>query len=131
MNALLKKLKIQNKYTRRPKVVFDNVKENTFPEGGYNYMADILYLPKTRQKYLYLLTMVDIWSNKCDFEPMKDKSAASTLKAMKAIFKRGILNKPKVSIRTDAGSEFKDVFHKYLHDNNILHRVGEPYKHQQ
>lgn len=47
--------------------------------GGFNYMADLLYLPKTRQKYLYLFTMVDIWSNHCDFEPIKDKKASTVL----------------------------------------------------
>ncbi len=38
----------------------DHVKDNTFPQAGFNYMSDILYLPTTRQKYRYLLTMVDI-----------------------------------------------------------------------
>ena len=94
-------------------------------------MVDLLYLPKTRQKYLYLLTMVDIWSNKCDFEPLKDKKSSSVLQAMKKIFKRGILPQPQASIRTDNGSEFQDVFHKWLYDHNILHRFGEPYRHQQ
>jgi transposase InsO family protein len=98
--------------------------------SGFNYMADLLYLPKTRQKYLYLLTMVDIWSNNCDFEPLKDKKADTVLKAMKKIFKRGILPQPQASIRTDNGTEFQDVFHKWLYDHNIFHRLGEPYRHQ-
>ena len=79
MNTLIKKLNINETYTKKPKVKFDSVKQNTFPRGEYNYMADLLYLPKTRQKYLYLLTMVDIWSNKCDFEPLKDKKSSSVL----------------------------------------------------
>jgi hypothetical protein len=84
-------LNIDSTYTTKPKVKFDSVKQNTFPMSGYNYMADLLYLPKTRQKYLYLLTMVDIWSNHCDFEPIKDKNSSTVLVAMKKIFKRGIL----------------------------------------
>jgi len=131
MNKLLKDLKIDETFSRKPKVTFDNVKSNVFPRKGYNYMADLLYLPKTRQKYLYLLTMVDLWSNSCDFEPIKDKTAATVLAAMKAIFKRGILKLPKASVRTDNGTEFQDVFHKYLYDHNIFHRYGEPYRHQQ
>ncbi|KAF0709544.1 hypothetical protein AaE_012847 [Aphanomyces astaci] len=50
---------------------------------------------------------------------------------MKVIFKRGIMPKPQASIRTDGGSEFKEAFHKYLHDESILHRVSEPYRHNQ
>jgi hypothetical protein len=38
---------------------------------------------------------------------------------------------PQASIRTDNGTEFKDVFHKWLYDHNIFHRFGEPYRHQQ
>jgi len=92
-------------------------------------MADLIYLPKTRQKYLYLLIMVDIWSNNVDFEPLKDKKSSSVLQAMKKIFKCGIL--PQASIRTDNGLEFQDVFHKWLYNHNIFYRFGEPYRHQQ
>ena len=131
MNKLLKRLKIDSTYTNKPRVKFDSVKQNTFPMGGFNYMADLLHLPKTRKKYLYLLSMVDIWSNNCDFEPIKDKKPSTVLIAMKKIFKRGILPQPQSSIRTDGGTEFKDVFHKWLYDHNIFHRLGEPYRHQQ
>ncbi len=37
----------------------------------------------------------------------------------------------KGSLRTDSGSEFKGIFHKWLYDENILHRVAEPNRHQQ
>lgn len=131
MNKLLKDLNIDETYTRKTKSVLDRVKQNTLPVSKYNYMADILYLPQTRQKFKYLLTMVDLWSNKCDFEPMKNKTADTTLQAMKAIFKRGILPMPKGSIRTDSGTEFHGVFHKYLYNHNILQRFAQPYRHQQ
>ena len=45
---------------------------------------------------------------------------------MKTIFKRKIITEPEASIRTDAGSEFKSVFNKYLYDHNILHLVALP-----
>lgn len=128
---LLARFNIDETFTKPPKVVFDSVKANTFPMGGYNYMADVLYLPTTKKKYKYLLTMIDIWSNNIDFEPIKDKQSKTVLDAMKTIFKRDIMPKPQASIRTDGGSEFKDVFHKYLHDESILHRVSEPYRHNQ
>ncbi len=31
----------------------------------------------------------------------------------------------KASLRTDSGTEFRGVFHKWLYDENILHRVAE------
>ena len=62
-----------------------------------------------------------MYSNYCDFEPMKTKTSTEVLKAFKTIFKRGIVTKPKASIRTDSGSEFKSVVDKYMYDNNILH----------
>jgi hypothetical protein len=62
---------------------------------------------------------------------MKSKEADESLKAMKRIFSRGILPKPYSSIRTDNGSEFKSVFHKFLVDNKIFHSVSEPYRHKQ
>lgn len=131
MNKLLAKFNIDETYTRKPKTILDRVKQNTFPVSGNNYMADVLYLPQTRKKFKYLLTMIDIWSNECDFEPMKDKSSETVLQAMKTIFKRGILELPEASIRTDAGTEFHGVFHKWLYDNDIFHRIAQPYRHQQ
>src|SRR5690348_394182 len=131
MNALIKKLNINEKYNKKPKIIFDTVRDNTLPVGGFNYMSDLLFLPTTKVGYKYLLTMTDLWSNKCDFEPIKNKNPTTVLTAMKAIFKRGILKKPKASIRVDSGTEFQGVFHKYLYDNNILERVAEPARHQQ
>jgi hypothetical protein len=97
----------------------------------YNFMADLLFLPTTKKKNKYLLVVVDLWSNDFDIEPLKDKEATSVLTAFKKIIKRPFINMPKASIRTDGGTEFKGVFKKYLYDNSILHRVAEPYRHQQ
>jgi hypothetical protein len=132
MNALIKKLGIDETYTKpTKKPVFDKVKQNTYPVGGYNYMADVLFLPETKEKYKYLLCMVDLWSDEFDMEPLKTKEPTEVLDAMQKIFKRKYLKKPKASIRTDNGSEFKGVFHKWLYENNILHREALPFRHQQ
>lgn len=132
MNNLLKKLNINETYTKSLKLpIFDKVKDNTFPKGGYNYMADVLFLPETKDKYKYLLTMADLWSDNFDMEPLKSKEPDEVLKAMQKIFKRKYMKTPKASIRTDNGSEFKGVFHKWLYENDILHREAEPYRHQQ
>ena len=70
-------------------------------------MADLLFLPQTDSGYRYLLVMVDLANDEFDIEEMRNKESATVLKAMKNIFRRGILKKPYASIRTDAGSEFK------------------------
>lgn len=134
MQNLLKSLGIDETYTKppTPKVKsFNKVKDTTFPVHGYNYMADLLFLPTDKNGFKYLLTMVDLWSNKADFEPIKDKESKTVLDAMLKIFKRGILPQPKATLVTDDGSEFKSVFHKYLYDENIYHKQTLPGRHQQ
>jgi hypothetical protein len=132
MNALLKKLKIDETYTKPlKKPIWDSVKQNTYPKQDYNFMADVLFLPETKEKFKYLLVVVDLWSDEFDIEPIKNKEPQTILDAMKTMFKRKHIKEPYASIRTDDGNEFKGVFHKYLNDNNILHRVGEPGRHQQ
>ena len=132
MKALLAKLGVDETYSKpTKKPIFDHVKDNTFPKNGYNAMADLLFLPETKTKYKYLLTMVDLWSNRFDMEPLRTKEPKEVLDAMETIFKRKYLKEPKASLRTDNGNEFKGVFHKWLYDHNILQRVSEPYRHQQ
>ena len=69
MKALLDKIGVDETYSKpTKKPIFDSVKANTFPKNGYNAMADLLFLPETKAKYKYLLTMVDgvivlTWSN--------------------------------------------------------------------
>ena len=86
-------------------------------------MADLLILPTTsKQGYYNLLVVVDLATDECDFEPQKSKTSDETLKSLKYIFKRKHLNKPYASLKTDEGSEFKGVCHKYLYDESILHK---------
>lgn len=48
------------------------------------------------------------------------------------MFKRRYIKKPYASIRTDAGSEFKNgIFKKWMYDNSILHKIAEPERHKQ
>jgi hypothetical protein len=93
-------------------------------------MADLLFLPVTKG-FKYLFVIVDLASDEFDIEPIKDKTPSTVLSAMQKCFKRKYINKPKGSVSTDSGSEFKSVFHKWLHDNNILHKTGLPSRHKQ
>jgi hypothetical protein len=132
MQELLNKLKINETYTKPIRnIKFDKVKANTYPKAGYNFMCDLLHLPKTKYRYSYLLVVTDLWSNSFDIEPVRYKTPEDVLKAMKKIMTREYIPDIKASLRTDAGTEFKGIFHKWLYDENILHRVAIPNRHQQ
>jgi transposase InsO family protein len=132
IQGILNKLGVTDKYTKKPKYKFDLVKSNTFPKDGYNQMCDILMLPedeKTKDKYLFVV--IDIWSNYCDFEPQKSKTAQATLQAMQAIYNRNYVDKPKAGMHSDNGTEFKSVFTKWLKDHHIAHFTSLPYRSKQ
>jgi len=134
MDKILKDLNISEKFTKpiRPKPKgFTSVKSLVPLIENYNYMADLLFLPTTKQGFKYLLTVTDLADDSFDMEPLKRKEAGAVLKALKEIFKRPYLDQPKGSIQTDPGTEFKGVFHKYLYDNDILHKVTLPGRHTQ
>lgn len=130
---LLNELNINEKFNKRPKKekVYTHVKDGIPLIEGYNYMADILYLPIAKFGFKYLLTMVDLATDKFDMEALKDKDSQVVLNAMLKIFKRGILKQPEYSIKTDNGSEFKGVFHWWLFKHDILQKYGLPYRHNQ
>lgn len=110
---------------------FDRVKENTFPESGFNLMMDTMTLPTTKEGYQFLLVVVDLWSDNIDFEPLKSTKAKEALAGFQKIIERPYIKMPEASIRTDDGVEFKKEFHKFLKNQNIAHRVSLPYRHKQ
>jgi hypothetical protein len=86
MQELLNKLHINETYTKPIKnIKYDKVVENTYPKAEYNVMADVLFLPKTKYRYSYLLVMTYLWSRKFDIEPIRTKTPDEVLKAMKKI----------------------------------------------
>lgn len=133
MNKLISKLGIDEKFTKVVKQPnkHNKVKDNVPLIEDYNFMADVLHLPKTKSGYRYLLVMVDLANDEFDIEQMKNKESANILAAMKIMFKRNFLKLPYASIRTDAGSEFKGVFRKFLYDKNIYHKIALPNRHTQ
>jgi hypothetical protein len=133
MKAVLDHFGIDEKFShpvQKPKF-YNKIKDNIPLIANYNQMADVLYLPETKQKFKYLLVVVDLASDLFDIEPMKEKSSEDTRKALESIYKRKILKEPKGSMATDGGTEFKGVFHKYLYHKNIFHKQGIPYRHSQ
>ena len=132
MNKLKEKLHIDDRFTkiRKSDKKFTKISDVITPIEGYNYMADLLFLPDDKG-FKYLLVITDVITHAFDIEPIKNKESSTVLKAMKVIFKRKYLKEPHASLRTDNGTEFKSVFHKYLHDQNIFHSVALPYRHSQ
>ena len=135
MKALLKNLNIDEKFTKVRKPIekeFNKVKHNIPDEPNVNLMADLLFLPTTKNGYKYLFVVVDLYTNQFDAEPIKDKGATTTKKALIKIFQYSQYIDPGIkALRTDDGTEFKGVFAKYLYDQNILHKIALPERHTQ
>ena len=119
-------LKHNNRRTKK----YNKVKNNIPAIEDYNFMCDLLFLPKTKKGFRYLFVIADLASDEFDIEPIKDKNPSTTLKAMQTIFKRKHLNIPYASLKTDNGNEFKSVFHNYLVKHNILHKVALTGRHR-
>ena len=134
MKDLYKELEIGDTTLTKPvkkrNQKYNRVIDNIPMIEDYNFMADLLFLPETKNGYKYLLVIVDLSNNEFDIEPIKDKTPKTTLNAMKTIFKRKYLDKPYASVKTDNGNEFKGVFQKYLVDEKILHKVGLTGRHR-
>ena len=94
---------------------------------GNVYQCDILYMPSENEKtnVMYALVIVDPSSGITDAEPLTELNSLETLKALKTIFKRGILKMPKYKIQTDGGPEFKKEFRKYFNDKGVIVRYGK------
>ena len=133
MDKLLYQLGIDETFTKevkKPKQ-FNHIKNNIPLQKNFNFMADLIELPITKQKFKYLLVCDDLATDEFDIEPLKNKDAATVLTALQTMFKRNYIKKPKYSLATDSGSEFKGVFHKWLFDENIYHKVALPNRHTQ
>ena len=110
----------QTKTRHKPKQ-YNKFAASIVPEPDFNYQADLLHLPTTKQGYKYVLVMTDLATNKFDIQSLKTTSSSESTKA---IVKRGILKLPEVSIKTDGGSEFKQSFNEYLEKHGIYHSIG-------
>ena len=136
MNNLKASFDIDDTYTklyRRPTHPdqMTKVKEQIPLVADYNYMADVLYLPTDKFGFNKLLVVCDIADDMFDIEKMKGESAEETLNAFKKMMKRDIIKVPYASLLTDGGSSFKGVFHKFLYENGVNHRVARPGRHHQ
>jgi hypothetical protein len=60
MQELINKMSINETYTKPIKYRYPKVKDQSFPQNGFNYEADILELVQTKDGYNRLLCVVDI-----------------------------------------------------------------------
>ena len=129
---VLKKLNIDEFFTKADKKhKYNRFDLNVVPEEDFNMMCDLVELPTTKQGYIWLFVITDLATSEFDMEPMKNKTANSTVTAFKNVLKRDFIGLPTISIKSDNGTEFKSEFHKYLSDKGILHKFSRPYRHQQ
>ena len=100
----------------------------TYISKNYIQFLDCLYLPNDKG-FIYALVLTDQGSRLVDLEPLKNRSCLDIIKALKIIYKRKILNKPKVIV-TDSGSEFKKEFTDAMKDIGIDHKTAKPGRHR-
>ena len=112
---------IYKKITKTPSAEKPHIK---VPTPKYIYQCDLLYLP-TDKGYKYLLCLIDNCDNTLDFEPMKNRSASDAF-AINQIFDREILTRPKFSIESDPGSEFKGVLKSFFVHPEKLEKPKNP-----
>lgn len=133
MQDILNKLGINEEHTKgvkQPKE-FTKLTDNMYMKEDHTHMADLLMLPETSKGYKYLLVVTDIVTREFDIEPLKSKESNEVLAAMKRMYKRPYLKKPSGFVKTDQGSEFKHVFHKWLYNQGIIHSQAQPNRHSQ
>jgi hypothetical protein len=131
--GISKKQKFFTKSIQKPRH-YNTVKQNIPLIEDKNFMADLLFLPETKQKYKYALVIIDLATDEFDIEPLRSKEPKEVLDAIGKINKRSYIRIKKddgQSIRTDSGNEFKGVFNKYMYNQSILHRVAQPNRHIQ
>lgn len=116
-------LEAQDPYTLHRKVT-RNFKRNHYYANNIDHiwecdLCDMSMFAKTNDNYKYLLTVIDVLSKYAWVEPVKDKSAFSTTKALMNILKRSEGRQPQM-LRSDRGKEFKNnIFRSFLHGKNI------------
>jgi hypothetical protein len=129
--GILDDLGINEKFKKRIQKPdsFNHVKDNVPLVEDWNMMADLLFLPTAKFGFKYLFCIVDLATDEFDIEPIKSKEPDTVLKAMQKCFARDYVSEPEYTLKTDGGNEFKGVFHKWLYDENILHKVAPPHRH--
>ena len=93
--------------------MYSSVKDNIW---GVD-LADMELISKCNKGIRYLLCVIDLFSKYAWVAPLKDKKRVSIINAFQSILKMS--NRKPNKIWVDQGSEFHNVFKKWLKDNSI------------
>lgn len=98
---------------------------------NFYHQVDVLHLPTDVGNYSYIVVVVDVFNSKCDMEAIKNVDGKSVVKALKTIYSRGILQKPKV-LQMDKGTEFLNYYiDEFCIENNIDNHYNLTNRHRQ
>ena len=125
--AALKDQKLFNLFKRPKKQTKSQQAHYMNDTKNGTHQMDLLYLP-TDDGYKYALVIVDLATGLTDAQPLKAKTGV--LDGIKAIYRRPILDPPKL-VQVDAGTEFKGDVRDYFRNKGIAVRVGKPGRHKQ
>ena len=142
MNEFFKDLLTNKKHKiDKPKTTLDKLYEKPkddkdveagkfpYPKPNFWQQCDLLFLPNDKG-FTYCLVVVDIGSRQVDAEPLQSKNSVDVLKALNTIWKRKILNVPKI-LTTDQGNEFKGDVVKGLNKLDIILKIAKTGRHRQ
>jgi hypothetical protein len=134
MKKLINNLKLDETYNKplKKETKISHLDDNIPHKSGYNFMMDILILPKTKKGYSMLLVCVDLWSKSFDIEPLKNKDAKTVLNAFKEMINRPYIKftNKSYSLVVDNDGAFKGEFQNYLYNQNVYKKTTEPYRHK-
>jgi hypothetical protein len=127
--GLLKNQKlVDSLYQRQQKEKIYPSWSNSIVEPNILQQIDVLHLP-TDRGYKYLLTAIDVSNSMCDAEPMKNMNEETLLNSLNNIYRRKILEKPKI---LQADNQFKTKLLKtWGRGNDVKMKFTLPYRHRQ
>ena len=130
---LLKNEEIFNLYRRPPKEKRSERPKVIAWKENSTQQSDLGELPIDPKGYHYFLVLVELSRRRVDGEPIKDKTAQSTMNAFTTIFQRGRIKHPTHRLEVDSGKEFNNelVRNLFVQTIGVLIRFGEAGRHQQ
>jgi hypothetical protein len=99
-------------------------------KANYTQQADLLFLPRAKFGYQYLLVVVDDHTRKFDAYPLKNKESTNVLSAFKSLYQHSKYIKLPKALEFDAGTEFHGEVEDYFKSLNIRIRYAPTARHR-
>ncbi len=113
-------------HKRKPKNISTPITTGNPKEQYQMDLLDMTKFSHENKGFKWILICIDVFSRVAFGVAMKDKTAETTLRALKEVLQH--MGQPKMIV-SDSGSEFKGSLQKYLDEKKIIHRVTEPMDH--